>query len=65
MFVTCCYTIPLRGEIFSIEVSNGRNDYLPIAHTSFKRLILPKYTSEEQLNQKFALALNTDCFDLF
>ncbi|KAK8839345.1 E3 ubiquitin- protein ligase upl1 [Tritrichomonas musculus] len=65
MFVTCCYTIPLSGEIFSIEVSNGRNDYLPIAHTSFKRLILPKYASEEQLNQKFALALNTDSFDLF
>lgn len=65
MFVTCCYTIPLNGEIFSIEVSNGENASLPIAHTSFKKLVLPKYASEEQLNQKFALALDTASFDLF
>lgn len=63
MFVTGCYTVPLSGEIFTIGV-DGRNESLPIAHTSFNRLVLPKYTSEEQLNKKFELALDTSYFGL-
>lgn len=58
MFVTSCYTIPLSGEVFTIDVSPGDQELLPTAHTSFKRLVIPEYTSEEQLNKKFALALN-------
>ena len=58
MFVTSCYTIPLSGEIFTIDVSLGDQELLPTAHTSFKKLVIPEYTSKEQLNKKFAVALN-------
>lgn len=38
------------------------NENLPTAHTSFKRLNLPRFTSEEELNKKFAIALETENF---
>lgn len=48
-----------------IQPTKGGEEYLPVAHTCFNILDLPKYNSKEKLHEKLVLAINqTEGFGL-
>ncbi|KAG5860303.1 ubiquitin-protein ligase [Encephalitozoon hellem] len=67
-FVTGTSTLPFEGfshlqgnnevQKFSIHRVSDRTDSLPTAHTCFNQLVLPEYTSYENLLRYLTLAIN-------
>ena len=67
-FVTGSSKVPLSGfaelqgmrgiQKFSIHKMNGKKGALMSAHTCFNSLDLPSYDSEDEMRQKFLLAIN-------
>jgi len=68
MFVTASDRVPLRGwqDLGLIVQKNGvGDDRLPTAYTCFSQLLLPKFSSQEQLKSMLLLAVaNSEGFGL-
>ncbi|VDL89161.1 unnamed protein product [Schistocephalus solidus] len=67
-FLTGCDRAPVHG-IGGIQIviqpTSGGDSYLPVAHTCYNLLDLPKYSSKEILKSKFMQAIeNTEGFAL-
>jgi E3 ubiquitin-protein ligase HUWE1 len=45
---------------FNISIQGDETEHLPHAHTCGNQLVLPRYTSREQLVEKFKIALSND-----
>ncbi|XP_072280603.1 probable E3 ubiquitin-protein ligase HERC4 isoform X3 [Pyxicephalus adspersus] len=61
LFVTGSDRIPILGMKslkLIIQPTGGGEDFLPVAHTCFNLLDLPKYTSEEVLRSKLIQAID-------
>ncbi|VDN29283.1 unnamed protein product [Dibothriocephalus latus] len=55
----------LRATRIIIQPTSGGDTYLPVAHTCYNLLDLPKYSSKEILQSKFMQAIvNTEGFAL-
>ncbi|KAM7542104.1 hypothetical protein Aperf_G00000007794 [Anoplocephala perfoliata] len=67
-FLTGCDRMPILGVSdvkITIQPNNSGDDYLPVAHTCYNILDLPKYTSKEVLAAKLKQAIeNTEGFGL-
>ena len=68
-FITGSRNIPANGfkeyneQGIPIRIGHGGNrNRLPIAHTSFHFLELPEYETEEEINEKFTIALQVESF---
>ncbi|XP_070185594.1 probable E3 ubiquitin-protein ligase HERC4 isoform X2 [Littorina saxatilis] len=60
MFLTGSDRIPVLGMShikMIIQPTGGGEQYLPVAHTCFNLLDLPKYTSKEAMKEKLLLAI--------
>ncbi|GFR90953.1 ubiquitin-protein ligase E3A [Elysia marginata] len=60
LFLTGSDRIPVFGMKYlkmTIQPTGGGEDFLPVAHTCFNVLDLPKYTTRENLKQKLLLAI--------
>lgn len=60
MFLTGSDRIPILGMkslVLVIQPTGGGENYLPVAHTCFNLLDLPKYTSQENLKEKLLQAI--------
>lgn len=68
LFLTGSDRIPVFGMKYLkmiIQPTGGGEDFLPVAHTCFNVLDLPKYTTRETLKQKLLLAIQqTEGFGL-
>lgn len=68
LFLTGSDRIPITGMgsvKLIIQPTKGGEEYLPVAHTCFNILDLPKYNSKEKLHEKLVLAINqTEGFGL-
>lgn len=65
LFFTGASNIPADGrtkEKLIIGDGGGKDNY-PVAHTCSRKIDLPKYETEEELNEKFMLAINIESFD--
>uniref|UniRef100_A0A4W3GTK5 HECT and RLD domain containing E3 ubiquitin protein ligase 4 n=1 Tax=Callorhinchus milii TaxID=7868 RepID=A0A4W3GTK5_CALMI len=61
LFLTGSDRIPILGMKslkIVIQPTGGGNDYLPVAHTCFNLLDLPKYTDQELLQNKLIQAID-------
>ncbi|XP_078269385.1 putative E3 ubiquitin-protein ligase HERC4 isoform X2 [Rhinoraja longicauda] len=61
LFLTGSDRIPILGMKslkFIIQPTGGGNNYLPVAHTCFNLLDLPKYTDKEILKSKLVKAID-------
>jgi len=66
-FTTGTSSVPLDGfdPPFTISSTELQGQSLPRAHTCFNQLVLPLYTSFEQLKERVVFAINnTDSFTL-
>ena len=67
-FCTGCTCIPLDGfePAFTIVKSSLPTNSLPTSHTCFNQLVLPEYSSREELEERlsFALQHSTDGFQM-
>ena len=64
MFITGSPNLPFTGLNRPIKIQcGGEKDRLPVAHTCFNTLCLPKYENEEQLNFKFLQAFAEESSD--
>ncbi|KAL5107296.1 putative E3 ubiquitin-protein ligase HERC4 [Taenia crassiceps] len=67
-FLTGCDRVPivgLPGIKITIQPNSSGDDFLPVAHTCYNILDLPKYSSMEILRTKFTQAIeNTEGFGL-
>lgn len=50
--------------LFTVSVSPGSPDRLPVAHTCANQLVLQDYESKDQLTDKLFMALSTESFEL-
>ncbi|XP_053476679.1 probable E3 ubiquitin-protein ligase HERC4 isoform X2 [Ictalurus furcatus] len=60
LFLTGSDRIPILGMkslVLVIQPTGGGENYLPVAHTCFNLLDLPKYTSQENLKEKLLQAI--------
>lgn len=60
VFLTGSDRIPILGMkslVLVIQPTGGGENYLPVAHTCFNLLDLPKYTSQETLKEKLLQAI--------
>lgn len=71
MFITGSPKVPANGFKHYKEKNNpikiqpgGSKDRLPVAHTCFNTLDLPEYSNEEELNDKFLIAIEEESFKL-
>ena len=58
-FVTGCPKLPLDELSMEIVRSELGPDALPTSHTCFNQLVLPDYTTQEQLQEKLFVALES------
>jgi len=56
-FSTGASSLPSKDARFRIMRGDDDIDALPTAHTCFKSIVLPRYQSKEQLQQKLLLAI--------
>lgn len=57
LFLTGCNKVPINGLKIVIQPMAVDESYLPVAHTCFNVLDLPRYSSKEKLEAKLKLAL--------
>ncbi|XP_054168637.1 probable E3 ubiquitin-protein ligase HECTD2 [Oppia nitens] len=60
-FVTGSDRVPINGMSdmnFKISALNSNTDMLPISHTCFNQLVLPRYSTQELLREKLIVAIN-------
>lgn len=63
-FLTGSSKIPINGLEMVIQPLPFGDDYLPVAHTCFNILDLPRYTRKEALETKLRLAIRSEGFFL-
>lgn len=63
-FLTGSSKIPINGLEMTIQPQPYGDDYLPVAHTCFNILDLPRYTCKEALETKLKLAIQSEGFFL-
>ncbi|CAM1307289.1 HECTD2 (predicted) [Pycnogonum litorale] len=68
MFTTGSDRVPVGGMgemIFKISALNNRKDVLPVSHTCFNQLVLPRYPSKDIMRKKLVIAIsNAEGFGL-
>lgn len=58
LFLTGCNKVPVNGVKMVIQSVSCGDRYLPVAHTCFNLLDLPKYSSKNLLETKLRLAMD-------
>lgn len=66
LFFTGTSKLPADGKTKEklILGNGGERDNYPVAHTCSNKIDLPEYETEEELNEKFMLAINIESFDV-